>query len=62
MTIEKTTHIFQDLKEGADRYIKRRNQRLLVNHRKELRSFTRAEASIYLDIDVKTSFLQLFCI
>lgn len=59
MAIEKTTHIFQDLKEGADRYIKRRNQRLLVNHRKELRSFTRAEASIYLDIDVKT--LDRYC-
>ncbi|ANW27416.1 chromosome partitioning protein ParA (plasmid) [Vibrio coralliilyticus] len=49
-----TTATFQNLKEGADRYIKRRNLRLLANHRKELRNFTRAEASAYLDIDAKT--------
>ncbi|EEX34577.1 chromosome partitioning protein ParA [Vibrio coralliilyticus] len=49
-----TTATFQNLKEGADRYIKRRNLRLLANHRKELRNFTRAEASTYLDIDAKT--------
>lgn len=49
-----TTTTFQQLKEGADGYIKRRNQRLLANHRKELRNFTRAEASAYLGIDAKT--------
>ncbi|KLN65958.1 ParA family protein [Vibrio europaeus] len=49
-----TTATFQNLKEGADRYIKRRNLRLLANHRKELRNFTRAEASAYLGIDAKT--------
>lgn len=54
MDAEKTTQTFQDLKFGADAYIKRRNQRLLANHRKELRNFTRAEATAYLDIDSKT--------
>ena len=49
-----TTETFQVLKIGADAYIKRRNQRLLSNHRKELRKFTRAEAFTYLDIDAKT--------
>lgn len=49
-----TTTTFQALKEGADKYIKRRNLRLLANHRKELRNFTRAEASAYLSIDAKT--------
>ncbi|GEM77652.1 ParA family protein [Vibrio sagamiensis] len=49
-----TTSNFQSLKQGADVYIKRRNQRLLANHRKELRNFTRAEASAYLGIDAKT--------
>ncbi|MCS6116615.1 ParA family protein [Shewanella baltica] len=49
-----TTETFQVLKMGADAYIKRRNQRLLSNHRKELRKFTRAEAFTYLDIDAKT--------
>lgn len=48
-----TTETFQVLKMGADAYIKRRNQRLLSNHRKELRKFTRAEAFTYLDIDAK---------
>ena len=46
-----TTTTFQALKTGADAYIQRRNQRLLANHRKELRNFTRAEASAYLGID-----------
>lgn len=49
-----TTNTFQSLKIGADTYIKRRNHRLLNNHRKELRNYTRAEASTYLDIDAKT--------
>lgn len=54
MDTQHTTQAFQDLKSGADTYIKRRNLRLLANHRKELRNFTRAEASGYLDIDAKT--------
>lgn len=54
MDTEQTTHIFQALKSSADRYVARRNQRLLDNHRKELRNFTRAEASTYLDVDAKT--------
>ncbi len=54
MDTEKTTNVFQSLKQGADAYIKRRNQRLLAHHRKELRNFTRAEASAYLGIDAKT--------
>lgn len=49
-----TTQNFQSLKQGADDYIKRRNQRLLANHSKELRNFTRAESSTYLGIDAKT--------
>ncbi len=54
METQQTTSHFQSLKQGADTYIKRRNQRLLANHRKELRNFTRAEASTYLGIDAKT--------
>ncbi|KHF82336.1 chromosome partitioning protein ParA, partial [Vibrio vulnificus] len=54
MDTQQTTLTFQALKQGADGYIKRRNQRLLANHRKELRNFTRAEATTYLDIDAKT--------
>lgn len=54
MDSQQTTTIFQSLKQGADAYIKRRNLRLLANHRKELRNFTRAEASAYLGIDAKT--------
>lgn len=54
MDTQQTTQDFQQLKEGADQYIKRRNLRLLANHRKELRNFTRAEASGYLGIDAKT--------
>lgn len=54
MDTQETTLTFQSLKEGADSYIKRRNLRLLANHRKELRNFTRAEASAYLGIDAKT--------
>ncbi|ANS88263.1 Putative replication protein (plasmid) [Vibrio scophthalmi] len=54
MDTQHTTDIFQNLKKGADEYIKRRNLRLLANHRKELRNFTRAEASAYLGIDAKT--------
>ncbi|CAH1606256.1 Chromosome (Plasmid) partitioning protein ParA [Vibrio jasicida] len=54
MDTQQTTSHFQSLKQGADAYIKRRNQRLLANHRKELRNFTRAEASAYLGIDAKT--------
>lgn len=54
MDTQQTTSHFQSLKQGADAYIKRRNQRLLANHRKELRNFTRAEASTYLGIDAKT--------
>lgn len=54
MDTEQTTQTFQALKSSADRYISRRNQRLLDNHRKELRNFTRAEASAYLDVDAKT--------
>lgn len=54
MDTQKTTSHFQSLKQGADAYIKRRNQRLLANHRKELRNFTRSEASTYLGIDAKT--------
>jgi len=54
MDTQQTTSHFQSLKQGADNYIKRRNQRLLANHRKELRNFTRAEASTYLGIDAKT--------
>ncbi len=54
MDTQQTTSHFQSLKQGADNYIKRRNQRLLANHRKELRNFTRAEASAYLGIDAKT--------
>ncbi|AXY03656.1 ParA family protein [Vibrio alfacsensis] len=54
MDTQQTTATFQSLKDGADSYIKRRNLRLLANHRKELRNFTRAEASTYLGIDAKT--------
>ena len=54
MDTQNTTTTFQQLKTGADAYIQRRNQRLLANHRKELRNFTRAEASTYLGIDAKT--------
>lgn len=54
MDTQQTTTTFQSLKDGADAYIKRRNLRLLANHRKELRNFTRAEASTYLGIDAKT--------
>ncbi|MFV0576461.1 MAG: ParA family protein [Vibrio sp.] len=54
MDTQKTTNDFQQLKFGSEQYIKRRNQRLLANHRKELRNFTRAEASSYLGIDAKT--------
>ncbi|ABU75114.1 ParA family protein [Vibrio campbellii] len=54
MDTQQTTSHLQSLKQGADAYIKRRNQRLLANHRKELRNFTRAEASAYLGIDAKT--------
>ncbi len=54
MDTTQTTQNFQNLKHGADEYIKRRNIRLLANHRKELRNYTRAEASAYLDIDAKT--------
>ncbi|CAH8242799.1 Plasmid partition protein, ParA [Vibrio aestuarianus] len=54
MDTTQTTQDFQNLKQGADEYIKRRNIRLLANHRKELRNYTRAEASAYLDIDAKT--------
>ncbi|HHC7201447.1 TPA: ParA family protein [Vibrio parahaemolyticus] len=54
MDTTQTTQDFQQLKQGADDYIKRRNLRLLANHRKELRNFTRAEASAYLGIDAKT--------
>ncbi|WP_194439557.1 ParA family protein [Vibrio fluminensis] len=54
MDTQHTTQDFQHLKQGADDYIKRRNLRLLANHRKELRNFTRAEASAYLGIDAKT--------
>ncbi len=54
MDITQTTQDFQHLKQGADDYIKRRNLRLLANHRKELRNYTRAEASTYLGIDAKT--------
>lgn len=54
MDTTQTTLDFQNLKHGADEYIKRRNIRLLANHRKELRNYTRAEASSYLDIDAKT--------
>lgn len=54
MDTNQTTAQFQELKQGADGYIKRRNQRLLANHRKELRNYTRAEASQYLNIDAKT--------
>ncbi|CAM3147555.1 ParA family protein [Vibrio rarus] len=54
MDHSQTTASFQNLKQGADEYIKRRNLRLLANNRKELRNFTRAEASAYLGIDAKT--------
>lgn len=54
MDTQHTTQDFQHLKQGADDYIKRRNLRLLANHRKELRNYTRAEASAYLGIDAKT--------
>lgn len=54
MDTKNTTAVFQELKIGADNYIKNRNQRLLANHRKELRNYTRAEASQYLNIGVKT--------
>ena len=51
---EKTTQHFQQLKQGAEDYIKRRNLRLLANHQKEQRNFTRAEAATYLGIDAQT--------
>jgi hypothetical protein len=54
MNTAETTSFFQNLKIGADTYIKRRNLRLLANHRKELRNYTRAEASQYLGITAKT--------
>ncbi|QRG81506.1 ParA family protein [Vibrio diabolicus] len=54
MDTQQTTQHFQHLKQGADDYIKRRNLRLLANHRKEIRNYTRAEASAYLGIDAKT--------
>jgi cellulose biosynthesis protein BcsQ len=54
MNTAETTTVFQNLKIGADTYIKRRNLRLLANHRKELRNYTRAEAAQYLGITAKT--------
>ena len=54
MYTKKTTNSFQELKSGADNYIKRRNIRLLANHKKELRNFTRAESITYLGVDGKT--------
>ena len=54
MDTNQTTKIFQELKDGADNYIKRRNLRLLTNHKKELRNFTRAESIAYLGVDGKT--------
>lgn len=57
--IEKTDLAFQSLKQGADQNRARRNRRLLNNHQKELRNYTRNEASTYLDIDVKT--LDKYC-
>ena len=54
MDTAQTTQMFQELKCSADQYVSRRNQRLLANHRKELRNFTRAEAYTYLDVDAKT--------
>ena len=54
MSSDQTTQVFQSLKQEADQYIKRRNLRLLANHKKERRNFTRAEAANYLNIDAKT--------
>ncbi|WP_076922800.1 ParA family protein [Pseudoalteromonas sp. SK20] len=54
MSIEETSQAFEELGVGADNYISRRNQRLLSNHKKELRTFTRSEAIAYLDLDGRT--------
>ncbi|WP_105167678.1 ParA family protein [Pseudoalteromonas sp. T1lg23B] len=54
MDTEETTNAFLALKDSADALIKRRNQRLLINHKKEQRNFTRAEASAYLAINSRT--------
>ncbi|MBQ4839776.1 MULTISPECIES: ParA family protein [Pseudoalteromonas] len=54
MDSEQTTNAFLALKDSADGLIKRRNQRLLINNKKEQRNFTRAEASAYLAINSKT--------
>ena len=52
--VEATDISFDELKEGSELYIQRRNRRLLNNHRKELRVLTKAEAVAYLDIDART--------
>ena len=57
--VEATDISFDELKEGSELYIQRRNRRLLNNHRKELRVFTKAEAVAYLDIDART--LDKYC-
>lgn len=51
---EQTISSFQEIKVAADKYRSKRNNRLLANHRKDFRNFTRAEASKYLGVDVKT--------
>lgn len=54
MNSRETAKTFQVFKQSADNYIKRRNQRLLADHQKERRNFTRAEAANYLGIASNT--------
>lgn len=54
MNQAETTQEFLALKYGADKLRSRRNSALLCDGHKELRKFTRQEASSYLSIDVKT--------
>lgn len=57
--LEITNDTFQDLKSGAERNRTRRNRRLLNNHQKEVRNFTRTEASSYLDVNARA--LDKYC-
>ena len=52
--LAQTADEFEWYKEAADGYIKLRNQRLLINKKKEQRHFTRAEAVAYLDLAGRT--------
>ncbi len=57
--ISSTDNAFSKLKSGSELYIHNRNRRLLHNHKKDLRVFTRSEATLYLDINART--LDKYC-